>query len=88
MVKIKTFNWKSWLDRILILDFFIVVLGSLFFLIAILMNLQGISIPFQIFQKLWIPLFIPAITIFICSILISGLLSLLQRKLPLEDQDT
>ncbi|MCT0252297.1 MULTISPECIES: hypothetical protein [unclassified Synechocystis] len=60
----------TWLDRILIADVFLVLLGFLWFAIAVVGESTGIPLGYQVWQKLWIPLFNPAI-----SILILGALS-------------
>ena len=60
---------KKWLDRFLIVDFFILIIGSIWFLFSIIFYFNGYNKFFELFYKLWMPLFLPAITIFIVGIL-------------------
>ena len=69
-----------WIDRFLVFDLFLVILGSIWFFLAIFAKAQGISFPLLTFQKLWYPLFIPAITFLITGALISGLFAWLNQK--------
>ena len=85
-MKVASF-FRKWLDRVLVLNLFIVILGSLYFFISIILNIQGIQAPFIYFQKLWKPFFIPIITIMISSILISGAIAWLRPKEPDSIQD-
>ncbi|MBD2652881.1 hypothetical protein IQ225_07165 [Synechocystis salina LEGE 06155] len=55
----------TWLDRILIADVFLVLLGFFWFAIAVVGESTGIPLGYQIWQKLWLPLFNPAISILI-----------------------
>jgi len=69
-----------WLDRILIFDFFLVVAGSFWLILAVFANSQGISPPLLIFQKLWKPIFIPAISLLLTGTLMTGVIIWLRQK--------
>ncbi|MGC6482784.1 MAG: hypothetical protein ACON4T_04390 [Synechococcus sp.] len=75
-------TWKRWLDRLLVLDVFLVLAGAAWFAAAIVANSQGIKAPLWLFQQLWDPLFTPAIGLLIASALVSGIASWWQRRGP------
>ncbi|MCP4973416.1 MAG: hypothetical protein GY914_07050, partial [Prochlorococcus sp.] len=45
--------WKQWLDRLLIVNVFVVISGALWFGVAVLAMGQGITSPMQRFEQLW-----------------------------------
>ncbi len=53
----------AWIDKLLIIDVFLVLIGFFWFAIAIIGDSMGINLGLQTWQKLWIPLFNPAIGI-------------------------
>ena len=72
--------WKLWLDRLLVLDVFLVLAGAGWFGAAIVASSQGMKAPLRLFQQLWDPLFTPAIGLLIASALVSGITSWWQRR--------
>ncbi len=76
---------KKWLDRFLVVDFFLVLFGAILFVFSILLTSQGLNQPLILFQKLWIPIFTPAITLLIIAALINALINLLQTLGPRQD---
>ena len=72
--------WKRWLDRLLMLNVLVVTLGAGFFTVAVLSQSQGRDGPMDLFQRLWQPLFTPAISVLIMAALTSGILSWWQRR--------
>ncbi len=80
--------WKLWLDRLLVVDVFLVLAGAGWFGIAIVASSQGIEAPLHLFQQLWDPLFTPAIGLLIASALVSGIASWWQRRGPQADRDS
>ena len=80
--------WKLWLDRLLVVDVFLVLAGAGWFAIAIVASSQGIEAPLHLFQQLWDPLFTPAIGLLIASALVSGIASWWQRRGPQADRDS
>ena len=73
-------TWKRWLDRLLMLNVLVVLLGAGFFAVAVLSHSQGRNGPMDLFQQLWQPLFTPAISLLIMAALTSGILSWWQRR--------
>jgi hypothetical protein len=63
----------TWLDRFLIFDVFLVFLGFFWFALAILGKSMGIPLGWEIWIKLWQPLFNPAIAILFLAAFISWL---------------
>jgi hypothetical protein len=52
----------------------------------VIANGQGLSAPMQLFQRLWDPLFTPAIGLLMGAALINGVWSWWQRRMQLEAQ--
>ena len=73
--------WKRWLDRLLVLDVFLVLGGAVWFAVAVIAGGQGFTAPMQQFQRLWDPLFTPAIGLLMAAALINGLWSWWQRRM-------
>ena len=80
--------WKRWIDRLLMLNVLVVVLGAIFFAIAVLAQTQGSDQLMDLFQTLWQPLFTPAISLLIMAALISGVLSWWQRRMQTAGRDS
>jgi hypothetical protein len=73
-------TWKRWLDRLLMLNVLVVILGAGFFVAAVVAQSQGQSGPMDLFQRLWQPLFTPAISLLIMAAVLSGIVSWWQRR--------
>ena len=73
-------TWKRWLDRLLMLNVLVVILGAGFFVAAVVAQSQGQSGLMDLFQQLWQPLFTPAISLLIMAAVLSGILSWWQRR--------
>lgn len=74
-------SWKRWLDRLLVTDVFLVLGGAVWFAVAVIADGQGFAAPMQQFQRLWDPLFTPAIGLLMAAALINGLWSWWQRRM-------
>lgn len=61
-------------------DVFLVLAGAVWFLIAVVLHSQGVEAPLQLFQRLWEPLFTPAIGLLMAAAVISGALGWWQRR--------
>ncbi len=59
---------------------FLVLAGAVWFLIAVVLHSQGVEAPLQLFQRLWEPLFTPAIGLLMAAAVISGALGWWQRR--------
>ena len=70
MDKTKEKNWKTILDNVLIYNLYILILGSIILAISYLLSIYGNPYLFNLFQKLWYPLFIPSLSVFFTAILV------------------
>ena len=71
---------KLWLDRLLVADVFVVIAGAFWFLTAVVCEARGLHQPLALFQRLWGPLFTPAIGLLMAAALLSGALGWWQRR--------
>ena len=55
----------TWLNRLLVADFFFVLFAFLWFLIGVAGYYAGIPLGLELWYKLWIPVFNPAIGIMV-----------------------
>jgi hypothetical protein len=65
----------TWLNRFLVFDVFLVLLGFIWFAIAVVGESTGLPLGYHLWQKLWLPLFNPAISILILGALLSWLIN-------------
>ena len=81
MEKLKENQWKKILDSILIFNLYIIIIGALSLAISFVLSVNGKSYLYNLFQKLWYPLFIPSLSLFFTAILVEAVLnSLMDRK--------
>ena len=66
-------HWKTALDNILIYNLYILILGSIFLGISFTLSINGNSYLYNIFQKLWYPIFIPSLSLFFTAILLEAI---------------
>ena len=78
---------KRIIDNLLLINFFTVIFFAIFFIFAIIMQLNGIFIFINFFQVVWNPLVVPLITILIIGALVSGINSWWTRKLLSQEED-
>jgi hypothetical protein len=71
---------KNAIDRVLVADVFLVIAGAVWFVVAVVMHSQKVDQPLELFQRLWDPLFTPAIGLLMAAALISGGLGWWQRR--------
>ena len=71
---------KAGLDALLVANVFLVIAGALWFAVAVLCHSRKVEAPLELFQRLWEPLFTPAIGLLMAAALISGLLGWWQRQ--------
>ena len=69
----------TWLNRLLVADVFLVLLGFFWFAIAVVGDSMGVNLGLAVWQKLWIPLFNPAIGILMLGALLSWLINKLSQ---------
>ena len=72
---------KNLVDRLLVANVFLVMGGALWFLVAVVALNQGLEEPLTVFQRLWQPLFMPAIGLLLATALLSGLAGWLKTAL-------
>ncbi|MEB3334829.1 MAG: hypothetical protein VKP70_07575 [Cyanobacteriota bacterium] len=68
------------LDRLLVLDVFLVLAGGLWFGLGVVLHLRGTDQVLAVFQRLWFPLFQPALGVLMLAALISGGLGWWRRR--------
>jgi hypothetical protein len=71
---------RTAVDRLLVADVFLVLAGAVWFLAAVVLHSQGVEAPLDLFQRLWEPLFTPAIGLLMAAALLSGALGWWQRR--------
>ena len=72
MQKEKESNWKNVLDNLLIYNLYILIIGSFLLLISFVLSVNGNSNLYDLFQKLWYPIFIPSLSLFFTAILVEA----------------
>ena len=80
-------NFKEIIDNLLLIDLFTVIFFAIFFIFAIIMQLNGIFIFINFIQIVWNPLIVPLITILIIGALANGINSWWRRKLLSQEED-
>ena len=78
---------KQIIDNLLLINLFTVIFFEIFFIFAIIMQLNGIFIFINFIQKVWNPLIVPLITILIIGALVNGINSWWRRKLLSQEED-
>ena len=78
---------KQIIDNLLLINLFTVIFFAIFFIFAIIMQLNGIFIFINFIQVVWNPLIVPLITILIIGALVSGINSWWTRKLLSQEED-
>ena len=81
MEELEESKFKRVLDNILIYNLFILIIGSIFLAISFLLSIRGNSALFNLFQKLWFPVFIPSLSLFFTAILVEAILSKLKIEI-------
>ena len=75
------------IDNLLFINLFAVIFFAIFFIFAIIMQLNGIFIFINFIQIVWNPLVVPLITILIIGALVNGINSWWRRKLLSQEED-
>ena len=74
-------RFLNWLNYLLIADVFLVLLGFIWFAIAVTGKYLGISLGFDYWYKLWQPLFNPAIAILFLGAIGTWLINKISEKI-------
>ena len=81
MAKENETKWKKTLDNILIYNLYILIIGSLYLTFSFVLSVNGNTYFYNLFQKLWYPVFIPSLSLFFTAILVEAVInSLVDRK--------
>ena len=80
-------NLKQIIDNLLLINLFTVIFFAIFFVFAIIMQLNGIFIFINFIQSVWNPLIVPLITILILGSLVNGINSWWRRKWLSQEED-
>ena len=78
---------KQIIDNLLLINLFTVIFFAIFFIFAIIMQLNGIFIFINFIQIVWNPLIVPLITILIIGAVVNGINSWWRRKLLSQEED-
>ena len=78
---------KQIIDNLLLINLFLVIFFAIFFIFAIIMQLNCIFIFIKFIQIVWNPLVVPLITILIIGALVNGINSWWRRKLLSQEED-
>jgi len=78
---------KQIIDNLLLINLFTVIFFAIFFVFAIIMQLNGIFIFINFIQIVWNPLIVPLITILIIGALVNGINSWWRRKSLSQEED-
>ena len=88
MIKENNQNYlKQIIENLLLINLFTVIFFAIFFIFAIIMQLNGIFIFINFIQIVWNPIIVPLITILIIGALVNGINSWWRRKLLSQEED-
>ena len=73
-------KFKSFIDQVLLINLFLVIIFAFFFIFSVIMEINGYSTYLDFFRRIWNPLIIPLITLLIISSLGSGINSWLEQR--------
>ena len=80
-------NLKQIIDNLLLINLFTVIFFAIFFIFAIIMQLNGIFVFINFIQRVWNPLIVPLITILIIGAVVNGINSWWRQKLLSQEED-
>ena len=78
---------KQIIENLLLINLFVVIFFSIFFIFAIIMQFNGIFVFINFIQIIWNPLIVPLITILIIGALVNGINSWWRRRLLSQEED-
>ena len=71
----------DWLNRFLVINVFVVLFSFFWFAIALIGRALDVPLGFDLWYRLWEPVFTPAIGILMMGAIVSGLISYISKKL-------
>jgi hypothetical protein len=72
---------SGWLNQLLMLDVFLVLLSFFWLAIAVLGRSLGVPLGLDLWYRLWEPVFTPAIGILMAGAILSGVISWVSKRL-------
>ena len=76
----KESNLKRVIDNVLIYNLYILIIGAILLIISFIISINGSSYLYNIFQKLWYPIFIPSLSLFFTAILLEAIINQIINK--------
>ena len=73
-------KWKNVLDNILIYNLYILILGSVLLGISFTLSVNGKPNMYNLYEKLWYPVFIPSLSLFFTAILVEAISNKLRER--------
>tara|TARA_B100000579_G_scaffold189507_1_gene154743 strand:+ start:821 stop:1084 length:264 start_codon:yes stop_codon:yes gene_type:complete len=73
-------NLKRVIDNVLIYNLYILIIGAILLIISFIISINGSSYLYNIFQKLWYPIFIPSLSLFFTAILLEAIINQIINK--------
>ena len=73
-------NWKKALDNVLIFNLYILIIGSILLGFSFTLSVSGNTDLYNLFQRLWYPVFIPSLSLFFTAILIETTFNKLRNR--------
>jgi hypothetical protein len=70
-----------WLNQVLVVDVFLVLLSFFWFAIAVVGHSIGVPLGLDLWHRLWQPVFTPAIGLLMAGAILSGLISWVSKRL-------
>ena len=71
----KDSNIKKVIDSILIYNLYILIIGAFLLLFSFVLTVNGNENLYNLFQKIWYPIFIPSLSLFFTAILIEAIIN-------------
>lgn len=71
---------KKILDNILIFNLYILIIGALILIVSFILSFNGNSNLYNLFQKLWYPIFIPSLSLFFTAVSIDFIINKITLK--------
>jgi len=69
-------TFKNALDRLLVINLFVILSGALILIIGAIFSANGNNFLYNLFQKLWFPLYIPSLSFFFTAVLVEALVNI------------
>ncbi len=73
-------KWKKGIDNLLIYNLYILIIGSVLLAISFVLSLNGNSDLYNLFQRLWYPVFIPSLSLFFTAILVEAVIKTVKDR--------